>query len=167
MGRLLVGGGCYCCTGVLLLHCPVPTLARRSSLARSIAPSIARRHHRPGVLGPLSSNARRRPIARLLARPLSLARRRSPAVACSPPPPSFGQPLAAVVARPPSPARSPAVARPPLFLYLTYTQDTQKKVPGKLQQQKVVPGTLLLQQLVPGTTAAYSQQDRRRASDGG
>ena len=48
---------------------------------------------------------------------------------------------------------------------LTYTKHTKVLLPGKLQQQEVVPGTLL-QQLVH-ITAAHSQQDRRRASDGG
>ena len=80
VGGLLVGGWCYCRTAVLLLHCPAVTLARRRLLARSIAPSIApsitRRHRRPGVVGLPSSIARRRPIARSLARPPSLTRRR-------------------------------------------------------------------------------------------
>ena len=80
VGGLLVGGWCYCCTAVLLLHCLAVTLASRRPLARSIAPSIApsitRRHRRPGVVGLPSSIARRRPIARSLARPPSLTRRR-------------------------------------------------------------------------------------------
>ena len=69
------------------LYCPTPTFARLHSLARSIALSIAHRHHRPGVLGPMSSNARRRPIACSVAHQPSLARRRplarSPALARS------------------------------------------------------------------------------------
>ena len=113
---LFVGGGCYyCCSAVLLLHSPTVTLASRRPLALSIAPSItpliARRHRRPGVLGPLSSIARRRPIARSRARPPSLTHRHSPAVARPPPPPSLGRSLAAIVARPPSPARSLARRR--------------------------------------------------------
>ena len=77
----MVSGGWYCCAAVLLLHCPALTLARRHSFPRSIAPSIARRHHRTGVLGPLSWNARRHPTACSLARPPSLACRRTPAAA--------------------------------------------------------------------------------------
>ena len=79
VGGLLVSGWCYCFTAVLLLHCPaVVTLARCRRLARSIAPSIARRHRRPGVLG-------RRPLARSPAVVRSFARHCSPTVARSPP----------------------------------------------------------------------------------
>ena len=119
---MLVGGGCYCCTAVPLLHSPAVTRARRRPFARSIAPSIARHHRRPGVLGPLSSIARRRPIARSPARPSSLARRRLRRSGGLLPPSSLARrrPLARspAVARSLAGRRSPAVARPPPLLLL-------------------------------------------------
>ena len=66
------------------MHCPAVTLARRRPLAQSIAPSIApsitRRHRRPGVRRWAAVVDRPPSPDRSLARPPALARRRSLAV---------------------------------------------------------------------------------------
>ena len=126
VGGLLVGGWCYCCTAVLLLHCPAVTLARRRPLAQSIAPSIAapsitRRHRRQGVHRwaavvdrPPSPD---RSLARSPARPPSLARRRRRRSGGLWPPSSLARrrPLARSPAVVRSFARRRSFARPPSF----------------------------------------------------
>ena len=65
-GGGLLCGWSYRCTAVLLWHCPTLTLARRRTLARSIAPLITRRHSRPCVVKAPSSIACRRSASAVL-----------------------------------------------------------------------------------------------------
>ena len=125
----------YCCYTVLLLLSPAaarsPGRSRRRSRRRSRAATVAR--------ASLGCRRRSPAVARSLDR--SLARSRSPVVARPPLRPSLERPLAAVVARPPSPARSlarasfvrsPAVARPPSLL-LSLARSYQIMNPSALQ----------------------------------
>ena len=120
MGGLLVGGGFYCCTAVLLLRFPAVTLARRRPLGRS----IARRSLAGAVaMASIAAVVDRPPLpdrSPAVARPPSLARSRRRRSGGFWPPSSLvrRRPLARspAVVRSLARHRSPAVPRPPMLL---------------------------------------------------